>query len=156
LTVKGKKRVVVSAISIDNPAASVATGTQSAWVEGLHPSLFVGIGLIYLTTTAHRPSSFSTNLFKLYQWDENEQGQRAQLSSTPINGSSGQNAPDKWEGTTTLPVVEMQHSYVGMGATDVGRWEVVVTVAPALEMCDEDFLALAAQVVIRVAKIVLP
>ncbi|MFL5381300.1 MAG: hypothetical protein ACJ8GN_02115 [Longimicrobiaceae bacterium] len=149
-------RATISAILTENPVASVATGTVSAFIDGLHPNLFVGIALAYFPSTRHRPSSFGANLFKLFQWDANEQGELVQLSSTPVNGSSGQAAPDKWEGTTTLPMIELQHSYVGMGASDLGRWEVIVTLAPAIEMCEADFAALAQEVTIRAAKIVLP
>lgn len=148
-------KVVKSEILVENPVASVATGTASAFIEGLRGDLFVGIALAYFTSSAHRPTSFGANAFSLLQWDENKNGQRTQLSSTPINGASGQAAPDKWEGVTTLPQIELQHAYVGMGAADVGRWEVLVTLVPALEMCEADFLAAAAQVTIRAAKIVL-
>lgn len=150
-------KAVVSAILVENPVASVQTGTASAFVDGLHPLLFVGIALSYFTApgSRHRPTSFGANLFKLYQWNANESGELVQLSSTPVNGSSGQAAPDAWEGTTTLPMLELQHSYVGMGASDVGRWEVVVTLAPAIPMCEADFSALAQAVTVRAAKIVL-
>lgn len=148
-------KAVLSTILVDNPVASVQTGTTSAFIDGLHPNLFVGIALAYIPSVGHRPSSFSTNLFKLYQWCANEIGALVQLSSTPVNGSSGQNAPDSWEGTTTLPTLELAHTYVGMGSGDEGRWEVIVTLAPAIEMCDADFAALAQEVNIRAAKKVL-
>jgi hypothetical protein len=148
-------RAVVSEILVENPVASVQTGTVSAFIDGLHPNLFVGIALAYYTTVAHRPTSFGANLFKLYQWAFNELGALVQLSSSSVNGASGQNAPDSWEGTTTLPRLELQHSYVGMGSGDEGRWEVIVTLAPAIPMCEEDFAALAQQVTIQRAKKVL-
>lgn len=148
-------KAVVSAIIVENPVASVQTGTTSAFIDGLHPNLFVGIGLAYYPTTGHRPASFAANLFKIFQWSANELGQLVQLSSSPINGSSGLNAPDAWEGTTTLPTLELAHSYVGMGAADVGRWEVIVTIAPAIPMCEADFLVLAQEVTIRAVKVVL-
>jgi hypothetical protein len=144
-------RAVVSQILVENPVASSQTGTASAFVDGLHPNLFVGIALAYYPTVAHRPASFGANLFKIYQWQYNELGALVQLSSSPINGSSGLNAPDSWEGTTTLPTLELQHSYVGMGSGDEGRWEVIVTLAPAIPMCEDEFAALAQSVNIRVA-----
>jgi hypothetical protein len=146
---------VISEIIVENPVASVQTGTVSAWIEGLHGDLFLGIGLAYFPATAHRPATFGANAFSLMQWDENKLAQRAPLSSTPINGAGGQPAPDKWEGTTTLPVLELDFAYVGMGAGDVGRWEVIVSMFPAVELCEADFLELANLVTIRVGKIVL-
>jgi hypothetical protein len=127
----------------------------SAWIEGLHGDLFLGIGLAYFPTTAHRPASFGANTFSLMQWDENKLSQRTPLSATPINGATGQLAPDKWEGTTTLPVLELDFAYVGMPAPDIGRWEVIVSIFPSIEMCEADFLELANRVTIRVGKIVL-
>jgi hypothetical protein len=148
--------MVISTPLTENPAASVATGTTNAFIDGLHPNLYFGIGLAYFCTSQHTPSSFGANAFSLYQWDRNEGDQLVQLSATPVNGASGQAAPNKWEGTTTLPVLELRHSYVGMGAADVGRWEVIVTLAPAVDMCEADFVKLAQDVSIRAAKVVLP
>jgi hypothetical protein len=150
-----RSRRVISEIIVENPVASVQTGTVSAWIEGLHGNLFVGIGLAYFPVTSHRPASFGANAFSLYQWDENKLAQRTPLSATPINGTSGQAAPDKWEGTTTLPTLELAFTYAGLGAADVGRWEVIVSVFPAVEMCEADFSELANRVAIRVGKIVL-
>jgi len=151
-----KRKMVISTPLTENPAASVATGTTSAFIDGLHPNLYFGIALAYFCTNPHTPSSFGANKFSLYQWDRNEGDQVVQLSGTPVNGATGQDAPNKWEGTTTLPVLELRHAYVGMGASDVGRWEVIVTLAPAVEMCEADFVKLAQDVSIRAAKIVLP
>jgi len=151
--VKGK--VVKSEILVENPVASTQTGTAVAFIEGLRGDLFVGIALAYFPASAHRPASFGANEFSLFQWGENRDGQRTPLSATPINGATGQIAPDLWEGLTTLPAVELRHSYEGMGAADVGRWEVIVTLVPTVEMCERDFLEAAAQVTIRAAKIVL-
>jgi hypothetical protein len=150
-----KLRRVVSEIIVENPVASVASGNVSALIEGLHGNLFLGIGLAYFPATAHRPPSFGANNFSLMQWDENKLGQRTALSSTPINGESGQLAPDKWEGTTTLPILELLFAYVGMPAPDVGRWEVIVSIHPAIEMCEADFAELANRVAISVAKRIL-
>lgn len=150
-----KFRWTLSRTIVENPVASVQTGTRSAFIEGLHPSLFVGVGLLYLPATGHRPAAFTGNTFALLAWNENQDGQRAQLSSTPINGATGQDAPDAWDGSTTLPMLELVHTYAGLGAGDVGRWDVVVTVAPALEMCEADFVALAQRVAIRVDKVTL-
>lgn len=150
-----KGKVVKSEILVENPVASAATGTAVAFIEGLRGDLFLGIALAYYPASAHRPASFGANAFSLFQWDENREGQRTQLSSTPINGATGQAAPDKWEGTTTLAALELRHAYAGMGAGDVGRWEVIVTIGPTSEMCERDFLEAAAQVTIRAAKVVL-
>lgn len=151
-----KFKAVMSVVLTENPVASVNTGTTSAFVDGLHPNLYFGIALAYFCTNPHTPSSFGANAYSIYQWDRNEGEQLAQLSPTPVNGASGQAAPNKWEGTTTLPVLELRHSYVGMGAADLGRWEVIVTLAPAIEMCEAEFVKLVQDVSIRAAKVVVP
>ena len=72
-----------------------------------------------------------------------------QLSSTPINndGAGAQSAPDGWEGITTLPEVELVHSFTGISAANgAGDWKVVVIAAPATPMSNELFRDLIAQV----------
>lgn len=145
----GKLKAVRSLIVLQNPVASVQTGTYDAMIAGLHPLLFVGVALAYYPQTKHLPASFGANRFSLFQVDENELGAAVQLSATPVNGSTGQAAPDKWEGVTTVPSLLVRHSYAGMGASDLGWWELILTMGPAVEMCAEDFYALASGVDVR-------
>lgn len=151
-------RVTVARTIVVNPVATSATGTVTARIFGLHGSLFIGIALAYFTDSKRNPSDavFTTNRFSLYGRVKNENGETvALLHTTPINGS-GQAAPDAWEGTTTLPEIELSFAYVGINsAPDVGHWEVVVTALPAYEMCENDFLKLAAAVDIACDKTVL-
>jgi hypothetical protein len=146
-------KIVKSEISVEDAAGGAApTGTQTAYIEGIHGNLFINVALAYFCA-ARRPAAFTGNTMKLYQWTANRDGGRTQLSSTPINGSSGQNAPDAWEGTTNLHTLQLDHAYTGQAsATDAGRWEIIVTMVPAIEMCEADFAALANAVSIRVVK----
>lgn len=140
-----------SAVLVENPVAAVGNGTAVARVTGLHPALFVGVGLAYFTADGHRPAGgFGANAFSIVAYDENGDGQSVQLSDTSITTPASMAAPDKWEGTTTLPQIELRHAWAGMGAADVGRWEVLVTVGPAIELCEADFNRLAGAIEITI------
>jgi hypothetical protein len=145
----GRFKAVRSTTVLNNPVASVQTGTYDAFITGLHPLLQIGVALAYYTSSKHVPASYGANRFSLFQVDENEIGERVQLSLTPINGASGMAAPDKWEGVTTVPHLLCRHAYAGMGANDVGWWDLIVTAAPAVEMCSADFFELAGGIDVR-------
>jgi hypothetical protein len=147
------RKIVKSEISIEDAAGGGApTGTQTAYIEGIHGNLFINVALAYYCAT-RRPAAFTGNTFKLYQWTANRDGGRTPLSPTPINGASGQAAPDAWEGTTNLDTLQLDHAYQGQAAAaDAGRWEIVVTMVAAINMCEADFVALANAVSIRVVK----
>jgi hypothetical protein len=140
-------RRVRSRILVDNPVASSQTGTVTARISGLHGLLLVGIGMAYYPSSRKAPAGgYGTNAFRLFQVDENESGEAIALgTATPLNGASGQAAPDKWDLTTTIPAVDLVFAYAGMGAADVGRWEAIVTAYPAIDMCQELFDQLASR-----------
>jgi hypothetical protein len=150
-----KFKRVVSAVTVVNPAtASEGAGPLvTTFIENLHPALFFSVALAYFS--AVRPTDWGTNAFSIYGWILNELGQRVRLSDVPINGTTGQPAPDAWEGSTTLPILELVHTTEGQQASETGRWEVVVTIGEALEMCEADFLELANQVTIRATPVTL-
>lgn len=151
----GAFRRVRSATIVNNPVASSQTGTATARISGLSGLLNYGVAVAYFTTNRNRPSSFGANAFTLLQIAETEAGEKVQLSTTPINGATGLAAPDQWDVNTTLPELALSFAYVGMGAADIGRWDVIVTAVPGVDMCDADFQKLAAQLDISVSPVTL-
>jgi len=140
-------RRIRSRVIVDNPVASVQTGVATVRITGLHGLLQVGVALAYFPNSGKRPASFAGNTFDLYQIAENQDGAEVQLDDTSVNG--GQQAPNQWDVDTTLPELELRHTYAGMGAADVGHWEVILTIVPAVEMCRALFDELADRVDIR-------
>jgi hypothetical protein len=136
-------------VTVQNPVAGTSTGTQRVRIVGIDGRLIVSVAVAYFALKG-RPGAFGANTFKLYGAVTNEAGQYARLSDTPLNGSSGQNAPDGWEGRTLLPAIDVEHAYAGLGAGSEGHWEVLVYASPAAsDMCQADFDALWALVDIQ-------
>lgn len=151
----GYLRAVASTTIVENPTASAATATVLGRVTGLHGALFVSIALAYYTNSKKQftPTGSTFNLFARVR---NEQGVSVRLSSTPVNGSSGQAAPNAWEGTTTAPELDVELAVVGVNdATSVGHWELVVTICPAISLCEAEFKRLVDGVGLEVSKVTL-
>jgi hypothetical protein len=151
-------RVIRSRTIVDNSVASVATGTARARIVGLHGSLSMLVGLIYVPRTNHDVAAgFAGNAFSLYGRARNEDGVSVPLlTAATINGTgSGQDAPDLWEGETNLHELDLVFAYTGINsAADVGSWQVLVGAVPAFEMCEADFLSLAADLDVQLDRVI--
>lgn len=153
MTKDGLFRGVVSATIVENPAATANTASVVGRITGLHPTLFLGIALAYFTNSKKQYTPAGST-FSLFARGRNEQGASVRLSGVAVNGTSGQTAPNGWEGTTTAPELDIQFDVVGVNdATSLGHWELIVTVSPAIPMCERDFQEVSRAVAIEVTKV---
>jgi hypothetical protein len=148
------KPLVRSKVIAQQSANNTATGSVRAFIVGVDGRLLINVALAHFpAANVARPSSFGSNAFSIYSWIRNQDGARARLSDIPVNGASGQLAPDSWEGQTNHPELELVLAYVGLGA-NTGRWEIVLTAAPGDNaLCEADFNALAAALDVQVTPV---
>lgn len=146
---EGFLRVVVSATIVTDPGNVTTTGAALARIAGLHGALFLGITVAYFTDTRKSVVLSANNIFKLFSRVVNDRGQSTALLATPINGASGQVAPDTWEGVTTVPELDLEFDFQGVDdSSSPGHWEVILTATPAWPMCEEDFRKVSRQLTI--------
>jgi hypothetical protein len=146
-------RAIQSKDIVRNNGVGSTTGTGRARIKGLSSLLQIGIFVAYFTDTKTRPASFSGNTFSIFAYVNDQEGSLVQLSDTPINndGAGSQQAPDGWEGVTTLPEVEVRLAATGITPTaNAGSWKVIVVAEPAEPMSDEMFEQLVRNVNIAV------
>jgi hypothetical protein len=124
-----KCKITKDVVVVTNQASAVSSGTVNAFVLGISSLLNLGIYLQFFPATRRRPSAFTGNTFLAYGYVADSAGELHQLSGTAINNNgAAQNAPDGWEGSTTLDGIRVEFSYTGI--SDAGTWKAVIKIEP--------------------------
>ena len=152
------RQVISTVISRDIGAFSgpQETGTVTGWITGGHSLLRFGIYVGFFPKSTKPaaadfesgtlPSSTGNN-FKIYGWIADANGKLARASETPINGTAGTDAPDGWEGCSSLAEYEVVCALSTVNQE--GEWRLVVVIEPADGGACGSFDELAERVTVR-------
>lgn len=143
------REVKAVTIAVEGPIGG--GGEESAEVSvllsGLSSLLQIGLHLAFFPKRGARPddANFTGNTFEIFGWTADERGQRVQLASEAITGTTAIQAPDGWEGRTELDQLELRASLTFTGTE--GDWRAIVVLEPADgAMCEQVFAQLVGEV----------